>query len=200
MYKKFSVTKMSLLLALSLAIASCKKDNDPDPNSPSFKIDASEKLEIPSEVKLPDNLPNGNERVATYFAQGVQIYKAQAEAGTNPTTYQWVLVGPKADLYDHANNKIGTHYTGPTWKLNTLKDSIVAQKFSPEKIKAVDPNAVEWLQLMPKVNTTPTGIFKNVTYVQRIATTGGKPSGKPANANETVEVNYTAIYRFSKMK
>jgi hypothetical protein len=51
---------------------------------------------------------------------------------------------------------------------------------------------------MPKAGKTPTGIFANVAYIQRIATQGGKaPVIPPASLNETVEVKYTAVYRFT---
>ena len=203
MYKKISLEKLSFSLIL-VALVSCTKKTDPDPNSAAFKIDASEKLDIntvASEIALPENLPNGNERVATYYASGVQMYKAQATPGTNPATYTWVFVAPKADLYDHTNVKVGTHYVGPTWKLTSLTDSIVAQQFSPAKKKTVDTKNIDWLQLTPKDGTTPKGIFKDVVYVQRIATTGGiAPSDPPTSATQTADVAYTAIYRFAKKK
>ena len=53
---------------------------------------------------------------------------------------------------------------------------------------------------MPKVGTTPTGIFADVDYIQRIATKGGKaPLTLPANIDETVDVKYKAVYRFTKI-
>ena len=60
-------------------------------------------------------------------------------------------------------------------------------------------NSIPWLQLMPKAGKVPTGAFSNVNYIQRIATTGGKaPATAPASATETVDVPYTAVYRFAK--
>jgi Protein of unknown function (DUF3455) len=51
---------------------------------------------------------------------------------------------------------------------------------------------------MPKVGKTPTGFFKNVSYIQRIATQGGKaPLTPPVAINDIVNVKYTAIYRLS---
>jgi hypothetical protein len=199
MYTKISLRNAAIIVMMSVEIVACKKDHDPDPNSAGFKIDASEKLEIPADVKLPDNLPGGNIRVATFYATGVQKYRAEAVPGSSPVMYQWVLVAPRADLFDHSNKKVGTHYAGPTWRLDTMRDSIVAQKFSPEK-KAAVSGSIDWLQLKPNVNFEPKGIFNGVEYVQRIATTGGVPDGRPANATETKEVEYTAIYRFSKRK
>jgi hypothetical protein len=167
--------------------------------SPSAQIAASEKLEIPVPIELPANLPEGNTRVATFYAEGVQKYKAREKAGSNPVSYEWVFVAPQADLYDASNAKIGTHSAGPNWQLSP-KDSIFAQHFTPAKTApSPDPESIDWLLLMPKTGTTPTGIFANVSYIQRIATKGGKaPLLPPAGANETVDVKYRAVYRFTK--
>jgi hypothetical protein len=181
---------------LLLTVVACKKENE-NPN-PARHIAASEKLIIPAEVDLPANLPGGNTRVATYYAEGVQKYKAQVKAGSVPVTYEWVFVAPRADLFDASNKKIGTHGAGPFWELS-FSDSIFAQQFTPAKTASPDPNSIAWLQLMPKTGKTPTGIFADVSYIQRIATTGGKaPATPPTSLTETADVFYTAIYRFSK--
>jgi len=53
---------------------------------------------------------------------------------------------------------------------------------------------------MPKTGTTPTGIFADVDYIQRIATKGGKaPLTPPANLSETISVKYKAVYRFTRI-
>ena len=168
-------------------------------NSPAAHLAASEALTIPATVAVPENLPNGNTRVATYFAVGVQKYKARIKAGSDPVAYEWVFVAPQADLYDITNAKVGTHSTGPTWQLS-VNDSIYAQAFFPPRTApSSDPSSIDWLLLMPKVGKTPTGIFADVDYIQRIATEGGKaPTTPPTSATETVEVAYTAVYRFSK--
>ncbi|HVG11577.1 MAG TPA: DUF3455 domain-containing protein, partial [Flavisolibacter sp.] len=165
---------------------------------PAYYITKSEKLEIPGAIQVPANLPGGNTRVATFFAEGVQKYKAQQKAG-DPATYEWVFVAPEADLYDKTNKKIGTHTAGPSWQLFGSADSIFAQQFSPPRTApSTEPATIDWLLLMPKVGKTPTGIFANVAYIQRIATQGGKaPVTPPASLNETVEVKYTAVYRFT---
>jgi len=182
-------------LLFAVALSSCKKDKEVNLNSPMYQIERSEKLILPAEV----DLPTGNTRVATFFAEGVQKYKAQVKAGSNPVTYEWAFVAPQADLYDITDKKIGTHAAGPTWQLSAA-DSIYGQHFSPAKTApSPDANSIDWLLLMPKAGKTPTGIFANVSYIQRIATVGGKaPAVLPTNAAETAEVKYTAIYRFTK--
>lgn len=177
---------------------SCKKETDT--SSPAYYIRESEKLAIPAAIDLPSNSPNGNTRVATFFARGVQKYKAQQKAGSNPVTYEWVFVAPQATLYDAANKKVGSHSAGPSWQLSGAADTIYGQAFSPAKsAPSPDASSIDWLQLMPKTGKLPTGIFAAVSYIQRIATTGGKaPATLPVAASDTADVAYTAVYRFSK--
>jgi hypothetical protein len=169
-------------------------------NSPAAHIAASENLDMPAAIAVPENLPHGNTRVATFYAVGVQKYKARMKTGSDPVTYEWLLVAPDAELYDVTNARVGTHGAGPFW--STLpSDSIFAQHFSPARTSpSPDPESVDWLLLMPKTGTTPTGIFAEVDYIQRIATKGGKaPLTPPTNINETVDVKYKTVYRFTKI-
>lgn len=189
---------MLLPLLFIVIVVACSKNESVNPALPANQIKASEKLSIPAEIELPINAPFGNARVATYYATGVQKYKAQQKAGSETGVYEWVFVAPLADLFDVTNKKIGIHGAGPYWTIS-VTDSIFAQQFTPAKTATPDVNSIPWLLLMPKVGTTPTGIFSNVAYIQRIATKGGKaPSDAPTNASQTVDVPYTAIYRFSK--
>jgi hypothetical protein len=169
-------------------------------NAPAAHIAASETLTIPATVAVPENLPDGNTRVATYYAIGVQKYKSRIKAGSDPVAYEWVFVAPQADLYDVTNAKVGNHGAGPFWTIS-VSDSIFAQQFSPARTApSPDPESIDWLLLMPKTGTTPTGIFAGVDYVQRIATKGGKaPLTPPTSLAQTVEVKYKAIYRFTRM-
>jgi len=202
---------------LSAALISCERDENSltnvvpnegthsvalseNSNSAAAQIAASEGLVIPAAIELPANLPNGNTRVATFFAIGVQKYKAQLIAGSNPAAYQWVFVAPQADLYDATNAKVGTHSAGPTWQLSAL-DSIYGQQYSPPKTApSEEPGSIDWLLLKPKTGTIPTGIFADVAYIQRIATKGGKaPTIPPTSATKTIEVKYKAVYRFTKI-
>jgi len=222
MYNKLSLFKKSLIIAVlfSTTFIACKKDAtiensnakpqtasananpslEVNGNSPAAHISASENLVIPASVSIPGNLPNGNSRVATYYAIGVQKYKARVKAGSDPVVYEWVFVAPQADLYNNTNAKVGVHGAGPFWTISPL-DSIFAQHFNPARTApSEDPESIDWLLLMPKMGTTPTGIFADVDYIQRIATKGGKaPLTPPASINETADVKYQAVYRFTKI-
>ena len=200
MYRQIIYLNRFLMLPVlaTVLLIACHK-NDIDPHIPARYIAESEKLVIPAAVDLPSTHPGGYTRVATFFAVGVQKYKAQEKAGSNPVTYEWVLVAPDAKLFDATNAKVGTHTAGPNWEVSAM-DSIFGQHFSPPRTApSPDPTSVDWLLLMPKAGKTPTGIFANVAYIQRIATNGGKaPSKLPKRADETVDVKYTAVYRFTK--
>lgn len=176
----------------------CSRDGDLGGKSPKTLIAESEAVVIPASVELPANLPSGNKRIATYYATGVQKYKAQLKAGGSE--YEWVFVAPQADLYDVTNNKIGTHTAGPSWQLlSPSTDSIFAQAFSPAKTAPGGEGNIDWLLLKPKTGKTPTGIFAPVSYIQRIVTSGGRaPVNPPTAADQTVDVPYTAVYRFSQ--
>lgn len=218
MYYKPGQFKRFFLIAsvFSTSLIACKRDqvvktsNEEIPtasptlagstNSPAAHIIASESLDIPAAVAVPENLPNGNSRVATYYAIGVQKYKARIKTGSDPVAYEWVFVAPQADLYDITNQKVGVHGAGPFWTISK-SDSIFAQHFTPARTApGEESESIDWLLLMPKVGTTPTGIFADVDYIQRIATKGGKaPLTPPTKINQTVDVKYKSVYRFTKM-
>jgi hypothetical protein len=199
--KNFQIKNFALAAVMLVAAAGCDKGGDPvDVDSPAYHIAQSEKVILPDAVKLPLNAPKGNTRVLTVYAEGFQKYKAVSKGG-DPDVFEWVFVAPLADLFDIHNNKVGTHSIGPSWQLSP-SDSIFAQQFTPAKTApSPDGSGVDWLLLMPKAGKTPTGVFADVAYIQRIATKGGKaPTTPPANISSTVNVPYTAIYRFSKIK
>lgn len=196
--KKKNFSKIILLpFIASLIAVACDKDKQTGAHSPAFHIAESEKLTIPAEVDIPSNRPAGNTRVATYYAAGVQKYRAQGKTGT-PGAYEWVFTAPKADLFNSSNVKVGTHGAGPYWTVSPL-DSVFGQAYTPAKTATPDVNSIPWLLLMPKTGKAPTGYFNNVSYIQRIATVGGiAPAAPPVSATDTVDVPYTAVYRFTR--
>ena len=203
MYQQlFRNSKFFVVAVLMSAIfVACGNDKEILYNSPAHHISESEKLVMPAAIELPSNLPGGNTRVATFYAEGVQKYKARQKAGSDPAVYEWVFVAPVASLYDATNAKIGTHSAGPTWQLSgSTTDSIYAQQFTPARTAtSPDQSSIDWLLLMPKIGKAPTGFFADVSYIQRIATKGGKaPTTAPVSASDTIDVYYTAVYRFTK--
>lgn len=199
MYRKRNLLRIFVgvsLLVTSFWLSSCKdEDEEIDTTAPSYFIQESESVIIPGFVAVSASAS----RVATFYATGVQKYKAQVKAGSDPVTYEWVFVAPQADLYNSNNELIGTHFAGPSWKITATGDLIMGQAYATPKAVNVDPKSIDWLLLMVKTGTTSTGMFADVDNIQRIATTGGRiPTTPPATAEATVEVPYTAVYRFTK--
>lgn len=124
------------------------------------------------------------------YAKGVQIYK------WNFATMAWDFVGPRADLFaeESFHGEVGSHFSGPNWLSKggsrVKGEAILGKACTP------DPTAIPWL-LLRAVETTDKGIFKGVTFIQRVNTVGGlRPTLPGLVADEIKEVEYTAEYYF----
>ena len=149
-----------------------------------------------SDIREPD-LPEGcgsiqveagNQVSFHVYAIGVQIYRWNGTA--------WTFVAPSANLYADAgfNGKVGFHYGGPTWESNS-SSKVVAARVAGTGCTP-DATAIPWL-LLKTVSTDGPGIFSRVTYIQRVATTGGlAPAEAGTTVGEEKRVPYTAEYYF----
>ena len=155
----------------------------------------------PTSDILPPDLPEscgsiqveaGNEVAFHAYAIGVQIYRWNGTA--------WTLFAPAANLYADAgyNGKVGFHYGGPTWESNSGSKVLAARV--PGTGCTPDGSAVAWL-LLKTVSTDGPGIFSNVTYIQRVATTGGlAPTAPGSTVGEEKRIPYTAEYYFYRLQ
>jgi hypothetical protein len=139
--------------------------------------------------------PSATERVShTLQAAGVQVYQCR-QSRDNPPQHEWGFVGPEADLYDAAGQRVGRHYGGPTWEaLDGSK--VMAQVVGRVPAKSAD--SIPWLLLAARP-VSMQGTFGHVTSIQRLATIGGAApvqACSPQNAGETVRVPYAAQYVF----
>ncbi len=126
--------------------------------------------------------------------RGKQIYGCQAAAG-DPAEFEWVLKRPQAELLDAKSRKVGRHFEGPTWEA-TDGSKVVGEVL--QRATAPRPGAVPWLLLKAK-STQGTGLFGQVTYIQRVATVGGAaPAGGcyQAHAGKEIAIDYHADYYF----
>ena len=145
---------------------------------------------------VPDALKVSSNEQPLFMAKarGVQIYECRAKK-EDPTQFEWVFTAPEADLFDAKGNKIGRHYSGPTWESNDGSRVVGSVRGS---VPSKDMGSVPWLLLAAK-NHVGNGVFSQVTSIQRLETTGGKaPDGgcREANLGEKLRVPYTAIYYF----
>jgi len=138
----------------------------------------------PAPAKVPDaiKVPAGNHAIATYAAEGVQIYGCTAGA--------WTLIQPAAVLSKHGK-PVALHSKGPVWT------SIVDGSTVGAAAVATSPRegAIPAVLLKANLNTGD-GIFGKVTYVQRLNTRGGvAPAGTCTDGTQTA-VRYSADYAF----
>ena len=149
----------------------------------------------PSTSSVPAELqpPTGNTPFLKVAAQGVQIYVCTAKA--DATGFEWVFKAPEANLFNSSNQKVGTHYAGPTWE--GLDGSKVVGEVKI-RLNPSDASAIPWLLLSAK-STAGTGTFAQTTFIQRLETGAGKaPVGGCDAGKLAVEsrVPYTANYVF----
>jgi hypothetical protein len=140
--------------------------------------------------------PSGVRKLFEYSADGVQIYvcKPKDEA-QKERSFAWVFDAPEAVLFNADGKQAGTHFKGPTWKLNdgsSVTGEVSAKQPSPKQ------GSVPWLLLKVKSHEG-TGALDAVTFVRRVDTDGGaEPAGgcNTAHTGETVRVPYSATYQF----
>lgn len=145
---------------------------------------------------VPANLNAPADQVLAFElrATGVQIYEWRASK-EDATRFEWSLKAPQADLFDAAGQRIGTHYSGPTWE--ALDGSKVVGE-----VKAKDTTqsagSIPWLLLTSKSNSGE-GLFGHVRSIQRLDTSGGgAPAEGPGKVQpgQEIRVPYRAIYAF----
>jgi len=133
-------------------------------------------------------VPEGNKLAHHLYARGVQIYKWNGAA--------WEFDAPRASLFAEENyfGEVGSHYRGPTWESKSGSKVVGARV--PGTGCTPDPSAIAWLLLQSTESGGP-GIFRGITYIQRVNTTGGlTPSAPGTTVGELQEVPYTAEYFF----
>jgi Protein of unknown function (DUF3455) len=132
--------------------------------------------------------PAGNKVAFHVYAEGVQVYRWN---GTS-----WIFVAPEAVLFADSGDDgaVGIHYAGPTWESVSGSKVVgkVLERCTP------DPDAIPWLLLEAVFNEGP-GIFRRVTYIQRVNTVGGNAPIDPGDfPGDVARVPYTAEYFFYK--
>jgi hypothetical protein len=132
---------------------------------------------------------------ARFHAVGAQVYACGPGPTGGAPAYAWTLKKPDATLSGDDGRAAGTHGAGPSWT-STDGSSVVGKKLAQADAPAGD--AIPWL-LVGAVSTTGAGVFSGVTYIQRIATSGGKAPASGCSAetvNAETRVPYAADYYF----
>jgi len=124
-------------------------------------------------------------------ADGVQIYACEAKDGRA----EWVFKAPEAMLFDHDGRQVGTHFGGPTWKLedgSAVVGEVVARADAPEA------GAIPWLLLRAKSHDG-SGALSRVAYIRRAETKGGaapKTGCDISHVSQQARMRYSATYQF----
>jgi len=87
---------------------------------------------------------------------------------------------------------VGLHYAGPTW------ESVSGSKVlgAVEERCTVSATDIQWLRLRAVTSEGP-GIFKDVTFILRLYTSGGiAPTTPGTTVGEMAHVPYSAEYYF----
>lgn len=146
----------------------------------------------PPDVPPAVAVPSGAHLAVRFHAVGAQVYACAPAADGTPG---WVLKRPDAKLSGDDGQAAGTHGAGPSWT-HTDGSTVTGKKLA--QADAPQASAVPWL-LLAATSTAGSGVFANVTFVQRVATAGGKAPAEGC-ASDTVgtelRVPYSADYYF----
>jgi hypothetical protein len=155
----------------------------------------------PPTVTDPIKVPAGATVVKHFHATGTQNYTCNATTlGDGGTTYAWGPAStPEAKLFQ-GTCQVGTHFAGPTWEFTADGSTVVGAKVAAESHSGTIP----WLLLKAVAHGGPdgsTGVFSNVTFVQRLDTTGGAATAitdtcDGGHVGDVSKVQYTAEYFF----
>jgi hypothetical protein len=139
--------------------------------------DSTSSDSVPEAIRVPP----GNRLIAQFAAKGVQVYQCTGGA--------WRFLEPIAALGEPSPAVI--HFRGPSWE--SIRDGSLVEAATVASSPV--PGAIP--QLLLKATTTRgTGIFGDVTFVQRLDTAGGLAPTTTCKDGQTQGVPYTADYLF----
>jgi len=170
----YAAGKLTLTTAGFLLISACfaARAQDHDNRAP----------DVPASLQTPE----GNKVCFHTYAVGVQIYAWNGSS--------WVFQAPEAVLFADAGHhgEVAIHYAGPTWESDS-GSTVVGAKVAGV---TVDPTAIPWL-LLRAVSNDGSGVFADVTFIQRVNTSGGlAPASAGTSTGEIARVPYSAEYYF----
>jgi hypothetical protein len=131
----------------------------------------------------PVEAPSGTALLFEAKGEGSQIYTC--------ADGHWTLKAQDAKLLDEHGRVIGTHFSGPTWRLedgSEVKGKAIASR------PAGDASSVPWL-LVQAAPGSGSGKLTNALYIRRTETHGGAAATTACDGGEE-RVPYTAKYSF----
>ncbi|KAA0935376.1 DUF3455 domain-containing protein [Streptomyces apricus] len=140
--------------------------------------------EVPDVLKVPD----GNRLTGVYSASGVQTYTC--------TDGAWKLLEPAATLWarkDPSRRSVALHSRGPVWVSTVDGSAVNAAAVATSPKTGTIPEL-----LLQATSTRGTGVFADVSYIQRLGTAGGVAPTTACTGTDQVSVPYSATYTFYK--
>lgn len=191
-------------MMLVLCAAGCAKSAAPGPNEPAGGAGGGPSgpsgMAPPAGLVAPTvpadlAIPEGNKLTFMAVARGVQIYECTADS---VGALAWKLRAPRADLLDDSGAVVATHFggvdkglpAGPYWE---AKDGSRVHGAKPASVP--NPGSIPLLRL-EAADTSGSGVFARVAFIQRLDTTGGAAPAGACEAGKQTEVPYTAKYYF----
>lgn len=141
------------------------------------------RTQVPNAIAVP-----GGTVVATFHAEGAQIYDCEADASGK---LAWHFREPIATLLRDGVT-VGRHYAGPSWEANdgsAVTGKVVAN------VPGSTPSDIPWLKL-DVIARRGSGTLSDVITVQRINTHGGVVKGACDKQGSYYNVPYSADYVF----
>jgi Protein of unknown function (DUF3455) len=181
------ITSVTTVAAAALLSACAGMASLPSPAATVFSQDS-----LPDAVKVPA----GHRVALETVGVGEITYECRAKANT-PGAFEWVFVGPQADLNGRNGAKLGTYYGPPaTWAASDGSRITGAQvAVAPATAGSIA------LQLVKANPASGAGAMMGMAYIQRVATKGGvAPTAAcdGAGVGRKEIVKYQADYIFWK--
>jgi Protein of unknown function (DUF3455) len=186
------ILKLNFSLVFSLlALNMCSFPTETAPKTTVQRVQSTVNVSA-----TPDSLkvPSGEQLLLKASAKGAQIYVCKTKS-ESPLQYEWTLKAPDAVLLNEQGQDLGKHYAGPTWE---AKDGSKVVGKVKSQANAPQEDAIPWLLLEARSHEG-NGIFRQVNWIQRINTVGGKAPVQgcdKSSQNREIRVNYTADYLF----
>lgn len=141
-------------------------------------------VDAPAALKVPD----GNRLSRVLLAEGVQTYTC--------TDGAWKLLEPAATLWaknDRSRRTVALHSRGPVWVSTVDGSAVNAAAVANSPKEGTIPEL-----LLQSTATRGTGVFADVSYIQRLNTRGGVAPTTACTGADQVSVPYSATYAFYK--
>ena len=178
---------LSALVASAALLAACGS------------MDKGMPMSVYSQTSLPPSIqvPAGNKVAWETVGVGDITYECRDKANM-PGQTEWVFVGPNAVLNDRMGKQVGKYYGPPaTW------EAMDGSKLTATQLAVAPSGATSLPYQLVKANPAMgSGAMTGVTYIQRVALTGGvAPAATPCtpmNKGQKTTVKYQADYIFWK--